>query len=185
MRLFVLSAYSIFAIQTLRIPVSVHHEANTLRLRAKPGFPLHEAPPQKNHPIIRLPRARRTRKQTMAALPSGFTGGEQDSKMKEMEEQIAMMMEQILTPEAKDRLARVSIVRKDLVQKLKMKVPGRGRGARGGGWGGSRRGPQLGIHVHTLALTARANVHGDAADRHGAIGGAEGARDRSHPVHHA
>lgn len=57
-----------------------------------------------------------------AALPQGFTAGEADSKTAEMEEQIAQMIDQILTPEAKDRLARVSIVRKEQAQKLKLKL---------------------------------------------------------------
>lgn len=53
-------------------------------------------------------------------LPEGFTGG--DDKAAQMEEQIAMMMDSILLPEAKERLARVSLVRKEQAQSIKMKL---------------------------------------------------------------
>lgn len=56
----------------------------------------------------------------MAAVPEGFSAG--DDKQAEMEEQLAMMMDQILTPEAKDRLKRVELVRKEQAQKMKMKL---------------------------------------------------------------
>jgi programmed cell death protein 5 len=53
-------------------------------------------------------------------LPEGFTSGE--DKAAQMEEQIAMMMDSILLPEAKERLARVSLVRKEQAHAIKMKL---------------------------------------------------------------
>ena len=39
-----------------------------------------------------------------------------------MEEQLGQMMDQILTPEAKDRLKRVELVRKEKAMEIKMKL---------------------------------------------------------------
>ena len=55
-----------------------------------------------------------------AEVPEGFTQG--DNKQAEMEEQLGMMMDQILTPEAKDRLKRVELVRKEKAMEIKMKL---------------------------------------------------------------
>mmetsp|Transcript_35548 Transcript_35548/g.72430 ORF Transcript_35548/g.72430 Transcript_35548/m.72430 type:complete len:112 (-) Transcript_35548:275-610(-) len=52
-------------------------------------------------------------------VPEGFTPDEQDKKM---QTQLAEMMDQILTPEAKDRLARVRLVNEKKVQALQMKI---------------------------------------------------------------
>ena len=56
-------------------------------------------------------------------LPPGFTGDQEaQQKQAQMNEQLSMMMDQILTPEAKDRLARVELTRKEQVQKLKLEI---------------------------------------------------------------
>ena len=53
-------------------------------------------------------------------VPEGFTQGE--NKQAEMEGQVAQMMEAILEPEAKDRLKRVELVRKEKAMEVKMKL---------------------------------------------------------------
>ena len=58
----------------------------------------------------------------MASVPEGFTQGQGDNRQAEMEEQLAGMMAQILTPEAVDRLKRVELVRKEKAMEIKMKL---------------------------------------------------------------
>lgn len=59
------------------------------------------------------------------ALPEGFTaaeGGGQSAEQQQFIEQKAMMLDAILTPEAKARLGRVSLVRKEQAQQVEMQL---------------------------------------------------------------
>ena len=55
-------------------------------------------------------------------VPEGFTAGPEDEKKAQMDEQLAEMMNQILTPEANDRMKRVKLVNTAKVQALQMKI---------------------------------------------------------------